>query len=57
MIVFLFLKEHDLPVPLRQHSQGRRLHTAHIQGFVIEDGKKTGGVNADQPVSFLAAEG
>ena len=45
MMVFLFLKEHDLPVALHQHCQGRRLDAPHIQGAVVEDREKTGSID------------
>ena len=57
MMVFLLFETRDLPVPVRQHSQGRGLNTAHIQGAVVEDGEKPRGVDPHQPVRFLAAEG
>ena len=56
MVIFFFLKEHDLSVTLCQHSKGWCLDTPHIQGLVVQDREKTGGINADQPVRFLAAE-
>jgi len=57
MVVFLFLKEHNLSVTLCQHCQGRCLYPSHIQGFMVEDRKKTGGVNTDQPVRLRTAQG
>ena len=57
MMILLLLKQRDLRVPRRQQGQGGRLNTAHIQGAVIEDGEKAGGVDPHQPVSPLAAEG
>ena len=56
-MVFLFLKEHDLPVTLRQHCQSRRLDTPHIQGAVVEDREKTGGIDPHQPIRLLPAKG
>ena len=57
MMILLLLEQRDLRVPRRQKGQGGRLNTAHIQGAVIEDGEKAGGVDPHQPVSPLAAEG
>jgi hypothetical protein len=56
-MIFLFEEERNLCVTLRQHCQRGRLHTAHIQGAVIENGEKTSGVDPHQPIRFLAAEG
>ena len=56
-MIFFFAEQRDLRVTLRQHCQRRCLHTAHIQGAVIENGEKTGGVDSHQPIRFLAAEG
>ena len=57
MMIFFLVKQRDLRVTLRQHCQGRRLDTAHIQGAVIEDGEKAGSIDPHQPIRFLAAEG
>ena len=57
MMIFLLLEQRDLRVPRRQQGQGGRLDAAHVQGTVIEDGEKAGGVDPYQPVSPLAAEG
>ena len=56
MILFL-VEQRDLRVTLRQHCQCGCLHTAYIQGAVIENGEKTSGVDSNQPIRFLAAEG
>jgi hypothetical protein len=56
MMVFLLLEHRDFPVSLRQHCQGGRLDTAHIQGTVIENGEQPGGVDAHQPIRFLTAK-
>ena len=55
MILFL-VKQRDLRVTLRQHCQRGCLHTAYIQGAVIEDGEKARGIDPHQPIRFLAAE-
>ena len=55
-MIFFLVKQRDLCVTLRQHCQRRRLHTPHIQGAVIEDGEKARGIDAHQPIRFLAAE-
>ena len=57
MVVLLLLEAGDLPVPVHQHDKGRRLHPPHIQGAVVEDRKKSCGIDPDEPVRFLAAEG
>ena len=57
MMVFLLLEAGDLPVPVRQHGEGGRLHPPHVQGAVVEDREKPCGVDADEPVRLLAAEG
>ena len=56
-MIFFFVEQRDLRVPRRQQGQGGRLDAAHIQGAVIEDGEKAGGVDPHQPIRFLAAEG
>ena len=56
-MIFFFAEQRDLRVTLRQHCQRRCLHTAHIQGAVIENGEKAGGIDPRQPIRFLAAEG
>jgi len=56
-MIFLFVEQCDLCVTLRQHCQRGCLHTAHIQGTVIENGEKARSVDPHQPVRFLAAEG
>ena len=56
-MIFFFVEQRDLRVTLRQHCQCGRLNTAHIQGTVIEDGEKARGIDAHQPIRFLAAEG
>ena len=56
-MIFFLVEQCDLCVTLRQHCQRGRLNTAHIQGAVIEDGKKACGVDPYQPIRFLAAEG
>ena len=55
-MIFFFVEQRDLRVTLRQHCQRRRLHTTHIQGTVIENGKQPRGVDPHQPIRFLAAE-
>ena len=55
-MIFLFVEQRDLRVTICQHCQRRCLHTAHIQGTVIENGEKTSGVDPHQPIRFLAAE-
>ena len=55
-MIFLFVEQCDFCVTLRQHCQRRRLHTTHIQGTVIENGKQPRGVDPHQPIRFLAAE-
>ena len=57
MMILLLLEQRDLRVPRRQQGQGGRLDAAHIQGAVVENGEKAGGVDPHQPVSPLAAEG
>ena len=57
MVVLLLLEAGDLPVPVHQHGKGGRLYPPHIQGAVVEDRKQPGGVDPDEPVRFLAAEG
>ena len=57
MVVLLLLEAGDLPVPVHQHGKGGRLHPPHIQGAVVEDRKKSCGVDPNEPVCFLAAEG
>ena len=56
-MIFFFAEQRDLRVTLRQHCQRRCLHTAHIQGTVIENGEKSRSIDPHQPVRFLAAEG
>ena len=56
-MIFFLVKQRDLRVTLRQHCQCGCLHTAHIQGAVIENGEKARGVDPHQPIRFLAAEG
>ena len=56
-MIFFLVKQRDLRVTLRQHCQCGCLHTAHIQGAVIEDGEKTSGIDPHQPIRFLAAQG
>ena len=56
-MIFFFVEQRDLCVTLRQHCQRRRLHTPHIQGAVVEDGEKAGGVDSHQPIRFLPAKG
>ena len=56
-MIFFLVEQRDLCVTLRQHCQRRRLHTAHIQGAMIEDGEKACGIDPHQPIRFLAAEG
>ena len=56
-MIFFLVKQRDLRVTLRQHCQSGGLHTAHIQGAVIENGEKARGVDPHQPIRFLAAEG
>ena len=51
------MEQRDLRVTLRQHCQCGGLNTAYIQGAVIEDGEKAGGIDPHQPIRFLAAEG
>ena len=41
----------------RSHDKGRRPHPPHIQGAVVEGRKKSCGIDSDEPVRFLAAEG
>ena len=55
-MIFFLMEQCDLCVTLRQHCQRGRLHTTHIQGSVIEDREKSGGIDPNQPVCFLAAE-
>ena len=57
MVVLLLFEAGDLPVPVYQHGKGGRLHPPHIQGAVVEDGEQPCGVDPDEPVRFLAAEG
>ena len=57
MMILLLLEQRDLRVTRRQQGQGGRLDAAHIQGAVVENGEKAGGVDPHQPVSPLAAEG
>ena len=56
-MIFFLVKQRDLCVTLRQHCQRGCLHTAYIQGAVIEDGEKARGIDPHQPIRFLAAEG
>ena len=56
-MIFFLVEQRDLRVTLRQHCQCGGLDTPHIQGAVIENGEKTGGVDSHQPIRFLAAEG
>ena len=56
-MIFFLVEQCDLCVTLRQHCQRRRLHTAHIQGTVIENGEKARGIDPHQPIRFLAAQG
>ena len=56
-MIFFLVKQRDLCVTLRQHCQRGCLHTAHIQGAVIENGEKARGIDPHQPIRFLAAEG
>ena len=56
-MIFFLVEQCDLCVTLRQHCQRGRLNTAHIQGAVIEDGKKACGIDPHQPIRFLAAQG
>ena len=57
MMVFLLLETVDLCVTLCQHCQGRRLDAPHIQGAVVEDGEKPGGIDPHQPVCLLPTKG
>ncbi len=57
MVVFLLLEAGDLPVPVHQYGKGGHLHPPHIQGAVVENRKKSCGIDPDEPVRFLAAEG
>ena len=57
MMVFLFAEHCDFAVPVHQHGKGGGLHPPHIQGAVVEDRKKSCGVDPNEPVCFLAAEG
>ena len=57
MVVLLFAEHCDFAVPVHQHGKGGRLHPPYIQGAVVEDGEQPGGVDPDEPVGFLAAEG
>ena len=57
MMVFLLAEHCDFAVPVHQHGKGGGLHSPHIQGAVVEDRKKSCGVDPDEPVCFLAAEG
>ena len=56
-MIFFLVKQRDLCVTLCQHCQRRCLHTANIQGAVIENGEKACGIDPHQPIRFLAAEG
>ena len=56
-MIFFLVEQRDLCVTLRQHCQCGGLNTAHIQGSVIEDGEKAGGVDSHQPIRFLPAKG
>ena len=56
-MIFFLVKQRDLCITLRQHCQRGGLHTAHIQGTVIENGEKARSVDPHQPIRFLAAEG
>ena len=56
-MIFFLVKQRDLCVTLRQHCQRGCLHTAYIQGAVIEDGEKARGIDPHQPIRFLAAQG
>ena len=56
-MIFLFVEQCDFCITLRQHCQRGCLHTAHIQGAVIENGEKARSVDPHQPIRFLAAEG
>ena len=56
-MIFFLVEQRDLCVTLRQHCQRRCLHTAHIQGTMIENGEKARGIDPHQPIRFLAAEG
>ena len=55
-MIFFLVKQRDLCVTLRQHCQRGCLHTAYIQGAVIENGEKACSVDPHQPIRFLAAE-
>ena len=55
--MILFLAEHHrFSLTLGKHSQGRGLHSSHIQGTVIQNGEKTGGIDTHQPIRFLSAK-
>ena len=55
-MIFLFLKAADCIVAVYQHSKGGRLHSADIQGFMVEDREKAGRVNADEPIGLCSAK-
>ena len=57
MMILLLLEQRDLRVPRRQQGQGGRLDTPYVQGAVVENGEKAGGIDPNQPIRFLAAEG
>ena len=57
MMEFLLFEHGDLAVTLHQHGQSRCLDTAHIQSAVVQNGEQPGGIDAYQPVRFLAAHG
>ena len=55
MILF-FTEHHRFSFALGKHSQGRGLHSSHVQGTVIENGEKTGGIDTHQPIRLLPAK-
>ena len=57
MVVLLLAEHCDFAVPVHQHGKGGCLDTPHIQGAVVQHRKKPCGVDPDEPVCFLAAEG
>ena len=56
-VIFLFLKITDLAFTVNQHFEGGRLHPAHGQGLVVEDGEKPCGVDPHQPIRLRPAKG
>ncbi len=54
--IFFLLKATDTVLTLIEHCKSRCLNSAHIQRSVVELGKKSCGIDTDNPIRLCTAE-